>query len=54
MYNNICKFGDSIQRIKKPCKWGGGGVGGMGMICSVITAYTFSFGTVAAQLMWPK
>ena len=33
---------------------GGGGVGGMGMICSVITAYTFSFGTVAPQLIWPK
>ena len=49
MYNNICKFGDSIQRIKKFCNWGGG-VGGMGMIFSVIAAYTFLFGTLASQL----
>ena len=50
MYNNICKFGDSIQRIKNPAI-GGGGMEGMDMICSVITAYTISFGTVVMQLI---
>ena len=48
MYNNIRKFGDSIQRIKKLCKWGGG-VEGMGMIFSVITTFAFLFGALAPQ-----
>ena len=48
MYNNIYKFGDSIQRIKNSAI-GGEGWGGMGMIYSVIVAFTFPFGAVACS-----